>query len=512
MKKVFSVIIFLLVISVKLFAQSDFNLKFNFATLTSNDTLINTELFDFNNDGVEEIVFSSKNDTNWIIQIFDISGVLLQSYGDTLSYNKNLKFAKLFRYDGNNYLALLSNMLSEEVNLMVKFSLQIIDLTNLEMIDKAEGYTWDFVSFPYYYESLLLKDINFFNSNDTVNISIGYEALDEWSDIGETYGKAYYQNTLIFKFNGTFKYFNDPFYKVTQLVNCSKLMPVSMLGIGSTKGSSSGTWGSNSYSRSYISKINHYVSPTTIEQLAEFETYGLKLLSSDDSTNYQSGVVSYTTNKTSWNTHTKTLYATSIFSGDTLWSKEEEMFRYHDITASSNLTLSSGNYLCYFSDYTMQVINRDNGEMVHYELSSISPIEILTTPPNDKLYFITKSGTRTINVYELANIDFIISDVLDENKDEMPTEYSLSQNYPNPFNPTTIIKYTIPLNVKRETANVKLVVYDVLGKEVATLVDKEQQAGSYEVEFDASILTSGVYFYRIITDKFFETKKMILIR
>ena len=94
----------------------------------------------------------------------------------------------------------------------------------------------------------------------------------------------------------------------------------------------------------------------------------------------------------------------------------------------------------------------------------------------------------------------------------IPGKFKLSQNYPNPFNPTTIIKYTIPLNVKRETANVKLVVYDVLGKEVATLVDKELPAGSYEVEFSANTLASGIYFYRLKNGSFIETKKMILLR
>ena len=68
----------------------------------------------------------------------------------------------------------------------------------------------------------------------------------------------------------------------------------------------------------------------------------------------------------------------------------------------------------------------------------------------------------------------------------------LSQNYPNPFNPSTTIKYSIP-----KQSNVTLKVFDVLGSEVATLVNKEQPQGNYEVEFDGAELTSGIYFYRI---------------
>ena len=94
----------------------------------------------------------------------------------------------------------------------------------------------------------------------------------------------------------------------------------------------------------------------------------------------------------------------------------------------------------------------------------------------------------------------------------IPEKYSLSQNYPNPFNPSTVISYTLPSSVKGEMSNVKLVVYDVLGREVATLVNKEQQAGRYEVQFDASNLTSGIYFYKLQSGGFLKTMKMLLLR
>ncbi len=96
----------------------------------------------------------------------------------------------------------------------------------------------------------------------------------------------------------------------------------------------------------------------------------------------------------------------------------------------------------------------------------------------------------------------------------LPTEFYLSQNYPNPFNPSTKIKFTIP-NVGRRgssTYNVTLKVYDVLGKEVATLVNEELPPGEYEIEFDATGLPSGVYFYQLKAGNFIQTKKMILLR
>lgn len=90
---------------------------------------------------------------------------------------------------------------------------------------------------------------------------------------------------------------------------------------------------------------------------------------------------------------------------------------------------------------------------------------------------------------------------------EIPSKYSLSQNYPNPFNPATNIRFEIP-----KSGNIKLVVFDALGREVETLVNEKQAAGTYEATFNALQYPSGVYFYRITSEGYSETKKMILIK
>jgi len=90
---------------------------------------------------------------------------------------------------------------------------------------------------------------------------------------------------------------------------------------------------------------------------------------------------------------------------------------------------------------------------------------------------------------------------------EIPNYYSLSQNYPNPFNPSTSIKFTMP-----KGDNVKLVIFDLLGREVKTLVNEFRNSGTYEVNFDASLLASGVYFYRLEAGEFTDTKRMLLVK
>jgi len=94
-----------------------------------------------------------------------------------------------------------------------------------------------------------------------------------------------------------------------------------------------------------------------------------------------------------------------------------------------------------------------------------------------------------------------------ENEKEIPTNFELSQNYPNPFNPTTTINYQITKN-----DFVSLKVYDILGNEVATLVNEEKATGSYEINFDASSLSSGTYFYKLQAGSFIESKKMLLLK
>jgi hypothetical protein len=96
---------------------------------------------------------------------------------------------------------------------------------------------------------------------------------------------------------------------------------------------------------------------------------------------------------------------------------------------------------------------------------------------------------------------------IETDSDELPDEYGLFQNYPNPFNPSTIINYQLP-----ESGFVSLKVFDILGNEVARLVDENKQSGIYEVVFNASNLPSGVYFYTLQASDYVSTKKMVLLK
>jgi hypothetical protein len=142
---------------------------------------------------------------------------------------------------------------------------------------------------------------------------------------------------------------------------------------------------------------------------------------------------------------------------------------------------------------------------------NISFIEGKGTTSEKQFYtFVDENVTPGKYFYRLKQIDFDGSfEYSKEIEIEigMPLEFALFQNYPNPFNPTTSIKYSVP---SHQFTIIK--VYDMLGNEVATLVNEQKSPGEYEVEFDGSSLSSGIYFYQIKSGNIIQTNKMVLMR
>lgn len=122
-------------------------------------------------------------------------------------------------------------------------------------------------------------------------------------------------------------------------------------------------------------------------------------------------------------------------------------------------------------------------------------------------YVSGNQSTGTIYFDDVRTASFSPTDVEEETGTITPTEFSLQQNFPNPFNPSTQIKFSVP-----QTSDVKVLITDLLGREVATLVNDNLAAGNYSVDFNASNLSSGIYFYTLIADNFKQSKKMILMK
>ena len=182
---------------------------------------------------------------------------------------------------------------------------------------------------------------------------------------------------------------------------------------------------------------------------------------------------------------------------------------------STRLQDSSGNYKLYimksdgsdqkmiYEKFATNIIWPKNSDYIYF-LGSDGVFRI-KSDGSDLLKIIDAGSGYFISDYDIVYVDDISSEV--KNRKELPQDFQLFQNYPNPFNPTTTINYSIP---KQNFVTIK--VYDALGKEVATLVNENKSIGNYSVEFDASKLVSGIYYYRLQAGACSETKKLIFMK
>ena len=140
-----------------------------------------------------------------------------------------------------------------------------------------------------------------------------------------------------------------------------------------------------------------------------------------------------------------------------------------------------------------------------FYLSSVAPdsggIDVAISPASGS------SAVHAGSTFKVDDLSLTGATSVESPAEHTPVSYALRQNYPNPFNPTTVISYDLPAATK-----INLKVYDVLGREVATLVDGEMEAGVHQVSFDASRLASGIYFYRIAAGNYVTMKKMLLVK
>jgi hypothetical protein len=158
---------------------------------------------------------------------------------------------------------------------------------------------------------------------------------------------------------------------------------------------------------------------------------------------------------------------------------------------------------------SLKKVTNNNTSWVREELSLN---EFVGVGNNDiKIRFRFKSdGTDQRDGVYIDDMEILTNDLtvgVSEQVAAIPTEYSLHQNYPNPFNPSTTIKYAVP-----EESRITLSVFDILGREVETLVNEVKQPGNYQLHFNAFRLASGIYFYKLSAKGFTDIKKMMLIK
>jgi hypothetical protein len=170
-------------------------------------------------------------------------------------------------------------------------------------------------------------------------------------------------------------------------------------------------------------------------------------------------------------------------------------------------------------DFSLSITPTANGKTVKFQLTkqgggygfAVSAVDNQSTDKFNSIAFALKSG-NSITAMNITNVKIDTGTVTLTGVNELantalPTVYSLSQNYPNPFNPTTSIRFGLP-----KAGDVSLVVYDILGRKVTELIHGNLTAGYHTVNFNASNLASGVYFYRIQAGDFVSVKKLMLLK
>lgn len=194
-----------------------------------------------------------------------------------------------------------------------------------------------------------------------------------------------------------------------------------------------------------------------------------------------------------------------------------EMMRPRNPSVSGNQLRLAMNTISSNKDNLLLIPNIEPGMLVvrmkletSAKIFADEPLNLKLSSSNFKTKVFAYIDNKTI---EITNSENNVTDNLEtnggviQNNTELPDKYSLSQNYPNPFNPETKIAFDIP-----QLSNVKLIIYDITGRAVATLVNQELQPGRYEYKFGGDKFASGVYIYKINAGDFSEVKKMFLIK
>jgi len=177
----------------------------------------------------------------------------------------------------------------------------------------------------------------------------------------------------------------------------------------------------------------------------------------------------------------------------------------------------SGGDLDKDGDVDIVAVGKIPGELVIYQNSNFSWTKIILTNDfygGEDVEVLDMDGDEDLDIVSAASSGKLVwwenqtpVGIFDDKNNHTPQKFSLEQNYPNPFNPATTILYQIT-----DLSFVSLKVYDVLGNEIAILVSEEKLTGSYEVEFNATGLTSGIYIYKLIAGSFVQIKKMLLVK
>ncbi len=503
-----------------LYSQVNFELDFSFSKIVPDDELTNLQLFDYNNDGNDELFAGYDGDDYLRIVCYDENGDSLFTHCQEKEQNQVFEKFHIYIDEDGAYLITASILWDSTIYpFQDSILINIYDFENYSLIDSciySKSISEDMW--------LLIGDINSIKVNrfnSELMILIGYRYIE-----GAVGGYEYYSDILKFQLNensisfietiprcGEDIYFDDQliyyfstgFYGLYNELGMHgnqyrylKLISADSISTVNTISQIYGSWFFDEIS----GEIYYSEWPNQFMMLTENKDYSLPY-----------GNILYYKTYSNWPSSESTDLKFKCFSPDfsiILWDKDNTQTGTSDIISSTNVRVNNENhYVLYFRENQLEIRDIITGNIVHSDSSAISPFTIKKTS-GDKLLFFESIGDDYY-VYSLSDEIWVGTD---DNLSPTNYDYKLS-NYPNPFNQETTISYSLP----HQTENIKLCVYNIKGQKIKTLINERQEKGNRKKvmwngrDSNNLAVSSGLYFVILKSDdKIIQTKKITLIK
>lgn len=501
-KLIFLFIIFFPAISLN--SQVSFELDFNFEKVNTDDELVNLQLFDYDNDGNDEILGSFNNQDYYRIVCYSQNGDTLNTHAQPLNNDESLGNSCAF-YGQNNEKMLI---LVFHEYLGIGFKLKLFNYETFAMIDSV---AYD-IGYSYHVEGV--NHIIAPNINDE---NIFYVGIDRFY-----FGYEEIINTITYKFD----FSNEQIEFLEEVIDYgSYFIKYSdndfIIASGEYVAAGIGAWPYEDryfylglISNDYISNIQQVFSTSgsvVWSEPTEFNHYpsNYKIISINDN-NYQNyGMMIYYKSTDSSNGVIKHFKCFDSDFSSLLWEQNDSNIGISNISTSTCISVNSENhYVMYFRGNQLEIRNRIDGDIIHHQNTSISPFKIDRKSDDELLFFVEQEDETGYDVYI---IDGEIQVSVNGNQIEI-MNYNL-HNSPNPFNPTTLIEFSI-----QQKSEIELSVYNIKGQKIKTLTHGEFSKGDHSIIWNGddevgNSVSSEIYFYKLnVNGKTEAVKKCLFLK
>ncbi|MFO7897039.1 MAG: FlgD immunoglobulin-like domain containing protein [Candidatus Cloacimonadales bacterium] len=529
MKQLF-VTLYLILFIPHLFSQVNFDLDFSFNKIISDDELANIQLYDINDDGIEEIFASyasSMYENHWSIVSYSQTGEILNEITQETIENEHFQNSYLFSINNINYLLTTFKYKSGDNDEEVYLKLKLFNFDTNSLIceyDKIIGIN----QFDDNYVSYSIKTTDIIHQEAPTSellFYIGIKKIENTYSMPESSTHSYESN--IFKF----QLINNELTFLEKLDNVGDQLFVydTSDNIISTEeyynSYTDDLEGNNSIYRGYrISLVsnelesqiqevyhingeyNNYYGFNYYENYPEY----FSILTYNDLNFQDYGLIAYHKNSDTENSSSITFENFSPNFSNSSWISNNSHTGDNQIKSSTCISINNeSNYIMYFRNNQLEIRNRLDGSIEHHQNSTISPFKILRKLDDELLFFIEKEDLTGYNVF---TVDGEIQVGAEEHNIEL-TDSIIINNYPNPFNPSTNIKFII-----EASSNIELTIFNVKGQKIKTLVHSNYPQGVHTVIWNGENesgkpVSSGIYYYHLKSNgKTAANKRCLLLK